>query len=64
VRDGINIARYALKRLSREKSKNSRPLPKERVAAGLKEAATMILDKEAADYFAALIQLDADDRHI
>lgn len=50
VRDGINIARYALKRLSVDKEKS-----KEKKLRYLKEAASMILDKDAARYFSEVI---------
>jgi len=50
VRDGINIARYALKRLSVDKEKS-----KEKKLKYLKEAASMILDKDAARYFSEVI---------
>ncbi|MBK5100553.1 MAG: AAA family ATPase [Desulfobacteraceae bacterium] len=54
ARDGINIARYALKRLS----KGGEPVGEARgkkVSFYLKEAATMILDTAAADYFGGLV---------
>lgn len=54
ARDGINIARYALKRLS----KGGEPVGEARgkkVSLYLKEAATMILDTTAADYFGGLV---------
>lgn len=51
VRDGINIARYALKRLV----ERGEPLPlthaRDRTLHYMKEAATMILDATAAQYF-------------
>ena len=51
VRDGINVARYALKRLSIDNSKEDKGMAKERIATALKEAASMILDDVAAGYF-------------
>ena len=48
VRDGINIARYALKRLSLDENKNKK-------ITYLKEAAAMILDKEALIYFSEVV---------
>jgi len=50
VRDGINIARYALKRLNM--AKEGKGKAKERIILALKEAASMILDEGAAGYFA------------
>ncbi len=50
VRDGINIARYALKRLSLEREKD-----KKKKITFLKDAARMILDKDAARYFEEII---------
>ncbi|MBW2339591.1 MAG: MoxR family ATPase [Deltaproteobacteria bacterium] len=51
VRDGINVARYALKRLSIGDSQKGKGMVKERIATALKEAASMILDDVAAGYF-------------
>ena len=56
VRDGINIARYALKRLHIDISKQGKGNAKERILVGLKEAASMILDDAAAGYFATIIE--------
>ena len=64
VRDGINIARYALKRLRIDISKEGKGMAKERVLVGLKEAASMILDDAAAGYFATLIEAYGDKRTI
>ena len=55
VRDGINIARYALKRLARLDSKLTKEDRKEKSPQFLNEAAAMILDKTAAEYFQALL---------
>jgi len=52
VRDGINIARYALKRILADRSKGDN---KEKKLKYLKEAASMILDKEAVRYFVEVI---------
>ena len=52
VRDGINIARYALKRLSVLEKEENDP---DETAWFLKEAASMILDASASDYFSELI---------
>ncbi|MCF8130915.1 MAG: MoxR family ATPase [Deltaproteobacteria bacterium] len=54
VRDGINMARYALKRLSNEKGPRSGDSTAG-VVRYLKEAAAMVLDTPAADYFAELV---------
>jgi MoxR-like ATPase len=60
VRDGINIARYALKRLSIAENKKTTRDRKEKTSRFLKEAASMILDSSASDYFSELI--DGADR--
>ena len=52
VRDGINMARYALKRISSGKGPGDSSTNS---ALYLKEAAAMILDASAADYFAELV---------
>jgi MoxR-like ATPase len=54
ARDGINIARYALKRLS-ERGESDGEARSRKVSLCLKEAATMILDTTAADYFGGLV---------
>jgi hypothetical protein len=55
VRDGINIARYALKRLA-ESSKRLDKVPRQmKTAQYLKEAASMILDATASEYFKDII---------
>lgn len=53
VRDGINIARYALKRISSEKSDGIES--KAKVLSFLKEAASMILDTNASEYFSEVV---------
>ena len=55
VRDGINIARYALKRLEGLDSKLTKEDRKEKTPQFLNEAAGMILDRTAAEYFEALL---------
>jgi MoxR-like ATPase len=59
VRDGINIARYALKRLVERGERLTLEQRNERVVVYMKEAATMILDTTAARYFSE--SLDAGD---
>ena len=56
VRDGINIARYALKRFARDVGgQETAGEPKRTKAVYLKEAASMILDATAAEYFKELL---------
>ena len=55
VRDGINIARYALKRLEGLDSELTKEARKEKTPQFLNEAAGMILDRTAAEYFEALL---------
>jgi len=64
VRDGINIARYALKRLKSDISKEGEGMSEERVMRALKEAASMILDDNAAEYFANMLEMYGDKRTI
>ncbi len=64
VRDGINVARYALKRMSTDISKEAKEMAKERIIGALKEAASMILDEGAAAYFATIIEIHGDKRTI
>jgi MoxR-like ATPase len=61
VRDGINMARYALKRLSNEKGPRGAD-PSTRTVKYLKEAASMVLDAPAADYFEQLVDRLEQDR--
>lgn len=56
VRDGINIARYAMKRLVEKGERLSEAARKERLRAYMKEAAFMILDATAAQYFKDLAE--------
>jgi MoxR-like ATPase len=58
ARDGINIARYALKRLEDSREQLSETEKQTRTLFLLKEAASMILDKTASDYFGEIV----DDR--
>ena len=51
VRDGINIARYALKRLVGSGERLTSSGRSERIAGYMKEAASMILDSVAGQYF-------------
>lgn len=51
ARDGINIARYALKRLAESGEKLSRKARKERIMGYMRDAAFMILDSNAARIF-------------
>jgi MoxR-like ATPase len=55
VRDGINIARYALKRLVESGERLISTDRKKRTARYLKEASSMILDTTASEYFKAMI---------
>ncbi|MBW2332437.1 MAG: MoxR family ATPase [Deltaproteobacteria bacterium] len=64
VRDGINIARYALKKLSIDISKEGEGMSEERVMRALKKAASMILDDKAAEYFATMLEMYGDKRTI
>jgi len=57
VRDGINIARYALKRLALENESGAHAKGSGAVWA-MKEAAAMILEETAADYFNVLFDDD------
>jgi MoxR-like ATPase len=55
VRDGINIARYALKRLVESAERLTSTDRKRRTTGYLKEGASMILDPTAAEYFKKLM---------
>jgi len=55
VRDGINIARYALKRLVESGERVTVRGRMERITQYMKEGAAMILDPHAARYFGELI---------
>lgn len=58
VRDGINIARYALKRLVKGGEPLASDGPMERIVASMKEAASMILEPGAAQYFEDMLDED------
>ena len=58
VRDGINIARYALKRLVEKGERVTSLGRKKRIVEYMREAASMILDPAAAEYFGEIL----DDR--
>ena len=55
VRDGINIARYALKRMAKGSPKLSEALQKKEVLFHLKWSASMILDPMASGYFKGIV---------
>ena len=55
VRDGINIARYALKRLAGGEVQLSQGKQTGKMLLYLKEAASMILDAPASEYFTGLV---------
>jgi len=61
VRDGINIARYALKRLVESRERMTASRRREKITEYMKEAAGMILDPNAAQYFGELIDAQDDD---
>lgn len=62
VRDGINIARYALKRLVESGERLDSTARKKRTAQYLKEAASMILDATACEYFKEIVDETKDER--
>ncbi|MEJ2589262.1 MAG: AAA family ATPase [Deltaproteobacteria bacterium] len=51
VRDGINIARYAIKRVAATDGSLRDDAARERIMPQLMEAASMILEERASDYF-------------
>jgi MoxR-like ATPase len=57
VRDGINIARYALKRLKGLGGAPARQIGAENVKDCLKHSASLILDSTAAQYFSEILGL-------
>ncbi len=61
VRDGINIARYALKRLVEKGERLTIEQRNERIVDYMKEAAAMILDANAANYFSESLNADNDE---
>jgi MoxR-like ATPase len=56
VRDGINIARYALKRLVESREKLSSAESKKKILFYMKESASMILESEAAGFFQDILE--------
>ncbi|UCH01122.1 MAG: MoxR family ATPase [Deltaproteobacteria bacterium] len=60
VRDGINIARYALKRLRIDSPRKGKGITRDRIMSELKRAASMILDDAAAAYFATIMEIYGD----
>jgi MoxR-like ATPase len=56
VRDGINIARYALKRLAESNDRRTAMDRKTRTVRFLNEASSMILDPPASEYFKRLME--------
>jgi MoxR-like ATPase len=60
VRDGINIARYALKRLVESGERLSQAERKAKTVEYLKDAASMILDPTAAEYFIEVVDDEID----
>ena len=61
VRDGINVARYAIKRLVNSEGKPSSEVPRERMIHYLKEAASMILEEATSEYFQILLDDDEEE---
>ncbi len=61
VRDGINIARYALKRLTKANEHLPEEVRKKKTAQYLKWSASMILDATASEYFKDLIGESVDE---
>lgn len=61
VRDGINIARYALKRLVASGERLTQAQKNERVVDYMQEAAAMILDGHAASYFSQALDSEDDE---
>ncbi|MFO7785910.1 MAG: AAA family ATPase [Thermodesulfobacteriota bacterium] len=58
VRDGINIARYALKRLTLDGDSQALDALEPKAIEAMKEAAAMILEETAAEYFNVLLEDD------
>jgi MoxR-like ATPase len=56
VRDGINIARYALKRLVESGARRTSTKRMKRMVRYLNEASAMILDSPASEYFKSLME--------
>ena len=57
VRDGINIARYALKRFIKNEGEKSNRDRKIRLTKYIKESAGLILDPSASDYFKTIMDV-------
>jgi len=55
VRDGINVARYAVKRLVNQQGQAPGETPRDHIIGYMKEAAGMILEKNTAEYFQILL---------
>jgi len=62
VRDGINIARYALKRVISSEQSTSGPKTSATILTYLKEAASLILDEGAINYFNDLLDEMSDEQ--
>jgi MoxR-like ATPase len=62
VRDGINVARYAIKRLANRDGQPPSEVPKERMIECMKEAASMILEEATAEYFQILLEEDEEEQ--
>ncbi len=62
VRDGINIARYALKRLVWSAERLTSAGRKKRVSEYLREGASLILDAAASEYFKNLVDDTEDEK--
>jgi len=62
VRDGINIARYALKRVISSEQSTSGPKTSATILTYLKEAASLILDEGAISYFNDLLDEMSDEQ--
>ncbi len=56
VRDGINIARYALKRLAGGGERVSPEIRRDKVLEHMREAAAMVLEEAAAGYFQEMLE--------
>jgi MoxR-like ATPase len=61
VRDGINIARYALKRLTKVNERLPEEVRKKKTTQYLKWSASMILDVTASEYFKHIIGEPVDE---
>ncbi len=60
VRDGINIARYALKRLTLDGDSQDLGVLEPKAIDAMKESAAMILEETAAEYFNVLLEDDEE----